>query len=355
MEENYDNECLNQFVSSGIDKFIAELIEYGIKEKLKNGELTKSEYNKLNDFIRTDEFISSANKKSGHPDCVYVKMGFPNGTEFICFGKNAEKHEIEKEKVISDYLGEQLNNKIVLSNIYNNSEFIAFELLDKEDIDLAKKVFQMSYEEKENTLEKIIDNIVAYHSIPLNKRIKKLIEKSDYWKEYESFGFTQKFDYKNISDKLNANRSGLTHGDLHFSNIILKKNGDLWIIDWSRAMYGVPQTDLARIIFSFGWENNAEKENKAIEMLYSKLSINQNFEKFKEIYSLARIHEYIKLAGFAEKKAKEYREVMNDKKFLAKNKYDPKIFEVAARKAEHAKEDLLTNVKNYAKIKEIKI
>lgn len=63
----------------------------------------------------------------------------------------------------------------------------------------------------------------------------------------------------------------LCHGDFNPSNVILKPNGECYILDWSHATVGNASADAARTFLIFSMQNEQELANKYLE-LFSKES-----------------------------------------------------------------------------------
>ena len=58
----------------------------------------------------------------------------------------------------------------------------------------------------------------------------------------------------------------LCHGDFIPSNIILKEDGSLYIIDWAHATQGAPCADCARTYLTYCLDNDFETANQYLEM-----------------------------------------------------------------------------------------
>ena len=67
------------------------------------------------------------------------------------------------------------------------------------------------------------------------------------------------------------NHTKLCHGDFNPSNIIVKPNGECYILDWSHATVGNASADAARTFLIFSLHGNEELANKYLD-LFSKLS-----------------------------------------------------------------------------------
>lgn len=67
------------------------------------------------------------------------------------------------------------------------------------------------------------------------------------------------------------NHTKLCHGDFNPSNIIVKPNGECYILDWSHATVGNASADAARTFLIFSLHGNENIANQYLE-LFSKLS-----------------------------------------------------------------------------------
>ena len=62
------------------------------------------------------------------------------------------------------------------------------------------------------------------------------------------------------------NHTKLCHGDFNPSNIIVKPNGECYILDWSHATIGNASADAARTFLIFSLHGNEELANKYLDM-----------------------------------------------------------------------------------------
>ena len=69
------------------------------------------------------------------------------------------------------------------------------------------------------------------------------------------------------------NHSKLCHGDLSLSNIVVKSDGSIWILDWAHASQGNAETDAARTYLTM-LLNNKEMAGKYIKKFSEKTKIN---------------------------------------------------------------------------------
>jgi len=374
-----ETKLIHTFVGRNTAKLEEELVYYGVKQLLEQEKITENDIEKIREDIRNETYnITGVPFSDKNPNCIHVKMEFSNGLEFICFGKSAETKEIEREFSVSKYITD--NSKgITVPPIYKSSDFIAFEFLDpREQSTITERMPNMAEKEKDEILEKIIDKISVYSNIPLNKKMTKLLKENDYVKEFKEWDFAKKLNYKHIAKTLNDNRLGIIENGLHPNNIVTGKDDSLLIIDFGKAMYGVPQTDLARAVLALGYEGT-EKEEIAVERLFQKygkrfiekcsdsedkeeaknlcLKFEKagSFEHFMEIYHLAKLHEYFKLAYKGEEIIREDKRLLSKPDLMSKYKLTIEEIKLGIDEAEKGKNRFIQNALNYAKLKNIKI
>ncbi|MBO5287696.1 MAG: phosphotransferase [Clostridia bacterium] len=69
----------------------------------------------------------------------------------------------------------------------------------------------------------------------------------------------------------------LCHGDFNPSNIIVKDNGELCIIDWSHATQGNASADVARTYLLFMLEGKSELADKYLDMFSAKTGVSRSY------------------------------------------------------------------------------
>ena len=65
------------------------------------------------------------------------------------------------------------------------------------------------------------------------------------------------------------------HGDFNPSNVIIKENGEIYIIDWAHVTQGNPSFDLARTYLLFSMEDKEELAKKYLNLVSQKLEIDK--------------------------------------------------------------------------------
>jgi len=72
------------------------------------------------------------------------------------------------------------------------------------------------------------------------------------------------------------NHTKLCHGDFNPSNIIVKPNGECYIIDWSHATQGNASADAARTFLIFSMQKEEDLANKYLELFAKKSGIEKS-------------------------------------------------------------------------------
>lgn len=219
---------------------------------------------------------------------------------------------------------------------------------DLGDETLLKKLAEINTAKEElEVYERIVDELVKFHTIPVKELegthiakqkfdFEKLINEIDFTVDY----FVEKFlgikdeDFKRsiieefypVCRRLSEQKMVCCHRDFHSRNIMFK-DGELIVIDFQDARLGIPQYDLASLLedcyYDLAPDNRAALMKRYYEKLPAQIHGQPNFEKFQELYNdmlLQRVfkavgsfayiyhfrkdHRYIKYMGFAMEKIK---------------------------------------------------
>ena len=73
------------------------------------------------------------------------------------------------------------------------------------------------------------------------------------------------------------NHIKLCHGDFNPSNVIVKENGEMFIIDWSHATQGNASADVARTYLIFKLEGNDRIAEKYLDLFCAKTGISRSY------------------------------------------------------------------------------
>ena len=73
------------------------------------------------------------------------------------------------------------------------------------------------------------------------------------------------------------NHIKLCHGDFNPSNVIVKDNGEMFIIDWSHATQGNASADVAKTYLIFKLEGNDKIAEKYLDMFCAKTGLSKSY------------------------------------------------------------------------------
>ncbi len=113
---------------------------------------------------------------------------------------------------------------------------------------------------------------VLSKKVPLLNRIKdkyrKKLEEAKNLSENVKYELMQRLEGMKNHDKL-------CHGDFNPSNVIIKENGEHYIIDWAHATQGNASADVARTFLIFSMEGKKDLAEKYLEMFSKKSGIDK--------------------------------------------------------------------------------
>ena len=148
----------------------------------------------------------------------------------------------------------------------------------------------------DDNLKKLLETCVELHSLKVPGHIKNILRKySDEGKVYaEILGLNGDFKY-HLKHMDSISRC-LVHNDLVKVN--LAGNGKIAPLDFGEAIYGIPQTDVVRALYTFKKLDNSEEKN--IIDFYKQLYLKSNpdkKEKFDIELGLAKSYQFVKFAA----------------------------------------------------------
>ena len=86
------------------------------------------------------------------------------------------------------------------------------------------------------------------------------------------------------------NHTKLCHGDFNPSNVIVKPNGDCYILDWSHATQGNASADAARTFLIFSMQGEKEMAQKYLEMFSNESGIDKvNIQRWIPIVAATQL------------------------------------------------------------------
>lgn len=212
--------------------------------------------------------------------------------ELIAQRKNKEIYADEKTVVKlyvenhsqSDILNEALNQSRVeeYSNL-NVPKLIEVKKIDNrwaivsEKIE-GKTISQLMKEEPENldaylNLFVDIQLVILGNEVPLLNRIKEKFTR----KLENATNIDENTKYE-LLQRLQGmkNHNKLCHGDYHPSNVIIKSDGTVYVIDWAHVTQGNASADAARTFLLFSIDNKEEIAEKYLNLFSEKSGIEKS-------------------------------------------------------------------------------
>ncbi|MBQ2910522.1 MAG: phosphotransferase [Bacilli bacterium] len=215
-----------------------------------------------------------------------------NNMELIAQRKNKEIY-VDNDKVIklfvedhsqSDILNEALNQSRVdeYSNL-NVPKLIEVRKLENrwaivsERVE-GKTISQMMKEQPEKTDEYLnlfvdVQLTILSNEVPLLNRIKEKFTR----KLENATNIDENTKYE-LLQRLQGmkNHNKLCHGDYHPSNVIVKEDGTVYVIDWAHVTQGNASADAARTFLLFSIDNNEELAEKYLNLFANKSGIEKS-------------------------------------------------------------------------------
>lgn len=109
-------------------------------------------------------------------------------------------------------------------------------------------------------------------TVPLLNRVKdkfrRKLENADNIDENTKYELLQRLNGMKNHEKL-------CHGDFNPSNVIIKENGDVYVIDWSHVTQGNASADVARTFLLFSIEGKNELAEKYVNLFTEKSGISK--------------------------------------------------------------------------------
>ena len=212
--------------------------------------------------------------------------------ELIAQRKNKEIY-VENDKVIklfveghsqSDILNEALNQSRVeeYSNL-NVPKLIEVRKIENrwaiisERIE-GKTISQMMKEQPEKIDEYLnlfvdVQLIILSNEVPLLNRIKEKFTR----KLENATNIDENTKYE-LQQRLQGmkNHNKLCHGDYHPSNVIVKEDGTVYVIDWAHVTQGNASADAARTFLLFSIDNHEDIAEKYLNLFAEKSGIEKS-------------------------------------------------------------------------------
>jgi len=131
------------------------------------------------------------------------------------------------------------------------------------------KLMEEHPEKEEEYLNLFVDTQmkILSNSVPLLNRIKDKFRR----KLSNAINIDENTKYE-LMQRLEGmkNHTKLCHGDFNPSNVIIKENGEVYVIDWSHVTQGNASADAARTFLLFSIEGKSELAEKYINLFSEK-------------------------------------------------------------------------------------
>ena len=136
------------------------------------------------------------------------------------------------------------------------------------------ELMKQNPEKEDEYLNLFVDtqlNILS-HTVPLLTRMKDKFRRKI--NEFKDLNENARYE---LLERLEGmkNHTKLCHGDFNPSNVIVKEDGSVYVIDWSHVTQGNASGDAARTYLLFSMENKVELANKYLELFASKSGISK--------------------------------------------------------------------------------
>lgn len=113
---------------------------------------------------------------------------------------------------------------------------------------------------------------ILNHSVPMLNRIKekytRKINQTDLIHDNVKYELLQRLDGM-------ENHNKVCHGDYNPSNVIIKEDGSVFVIDWSHVTQGNASADAAKTFLLFSMDKKEDMANKYLDMFAEKSGINK--------------------------------------------------------------------------------
>ena len=199
-----------------------------------------------------------------------TKTVYKDGNKTIkLFVENYSKAAILNEALIQARVEENTDlkiSKLLEVTKVENRWALVTEYVDGTPLDV---LMEQNPEQEEEYLGVFIDmqlEVLSKRVPSLNRikdKYKRKLEVANNLNENVKYELLQRLQGMENHDKL-------CHGDFNPSNIIIKENGEHYIIDWAHATQGNASADVARTFLIFAMEGKEELAEKYLDMYCKK-------------------------------------------------------------------------------------
>lgn len=198
-----------------------------------------------------------------------------DGKTIKLFIENYSKAAILNEALIQSRVEESTDLKIpklIEVSKINNRWALVSEHIDGTPLDI---LMQQNPDKEDEYLEMFVklQLEVLSKTVPLLSRIKDKYKR----KLTESTNLEENIKFE-LLHRLEGmkNHVKLCHGDFNPSNVIVKEDGSLYIIDWSHATQGNASADAAKTFLIFSMQGKVELADKYLDLFAKESTIEKN-------------------------------------------------------------------------------
>jgi len=198
-----------------------------------------------------------------------------DGKTIKLFIENYSKAAILNEALIQSRVEESTDlniPKLIEVSKINNRWALVSEHIDGTPLDV---LMQQNPDKEDEYLEMFVklQLEVLSKTVPLLSRIKDKYKR----KLTESTNLEENIKFE-LLHRLEGmkNHVKLCHGDFNPSNVIVKEDGSLYIIDWSHATQGNASADAAKTFLIFSMQGKVELADKYLDLFAKESTIEKN-------------------------------------------------------------------------------
>lgn len=182
-----------------------------------------------------------------------------------------------------DVLNEALNQAIVENLGLNIPKIKSVESIEgkwaivSEYIEgkTLSQLMKENQEKQDEYLEQFVNLQIKMHQI-INPKLKKLKDKMNSKISLTDLDETTRYDLHTRLEGM-PKHTKLCHGDFNPSNIIVKEDGTMYIIDWSHATQGNASADVARTYLLFCLSGNINLANVYLNLYCAKTGVAKKY------------------------------------------------------------------------------
>ena len=189
----------------------------------------------------------------------------------------------DKEYSKVDVLNEALNQAIVENLGLNIPKIYSVETVDGKWAIVSEYIkgktladlMKLNPDKKDEYLELFVNLQLSMHQIKAFN-LKKLKDKMNAKINQTELDATTRYELHTRLEGM-PKHNKLCHGDFNPSNIIVKDDGTLYILDWSHATQGNASADVARTYLLFWLSDDVDGANKYLDLYCEKSGVDKKY------------------------------------------------------------------------------